>query len=120
MKPLHRCAGWALALAVIVAVPAASPAVAAQADEAAAPGSEAEHLARVAAFEREAAPGDPAYLDALTGLSLFYVNQGRHADAVPVLRRALAASERMLGAGDELTEEIRATLVLLERFVDRH
>ena len=120
MNRLRRVAGWALVLAAMAAAPTASLAAAAQVEEGAEPATEAEHLARVAAFEAAGEPSDPDYLDALAGLSLFYVDQGRHADALPVLRRALAASERMLGARDEVTEEIRMTLVLLERFVDRH
>ena len=110
------------ALALLLATPGAArppsaPPAAAEAE--APPTTEAGHLARVAAFERDGAPADPAYLDALAGLSLFYFNQGRHADALPVLRRAVAASERIHGPEHPLTREVRATLQLLEGFLNR-
>lgn len=111
---------WA-ALALLLATPgAAQPPRAPPTVEAAAPPTtEAGHLARVAAFERDGPPADPAYLDALAGLSLFYFNQGRHADALPVLRRAAAASERIHGPEHPLTREVQATLQLLEGFLAR-
>jgi hypothetical protein len=111
-----RTLAMAAALALLPPLPAAA---AAPPEAAAQPTTEAGHLERVAAFERAGPPTDPAYLDALGGLSLFYFNQGRHADALPVLRRALAASERIHGAEHALTREIRATLLLLENFINR-
>lgn len=109
------------ALALLLATPGAgqppSPPAPAAAEEA--PTTEAGQLARVAAFEQAGPPTDPAYLDALAGLSLFYFNQGRHAEALPVLRRAVAASERIHGPEHPLTREVRATLQLLEGFLSR-
>jgi hypothetical protein len=81
------------------------------------PPAEAELLDRLSAFEREELPSDPAYVAALSRLSLIYDNQGRHAEAVPLLRRALAASERIAGPEHPMTREIRASLMLAEAFV---
>ena len=107
----------ALAMAAALALPPPLAAAAAVQPEAAAqPATEAGHLERIAAFERAGPPTDPAYLDALAGLGLFYFNQGRHADALPVLRRAVAASERIHGPEHAVTQEVRATLLLLENF----
>ena len=99
----------------------ASPqtAAAASSEAPAAPTTEAAHLERIAAFERAGTPTDPAYLEALSGLSLFYVGQARYADAIPVLRRALAASERIAGPEHRVTQEFRASLALAEAFVSR-
>lgn len=81
--------------------------------------TEVERVERVvASFERNGPSSDPAYLDALGSLARIYVNQGRYADAVPVLRRAHAASERIHGADHDLTEQIRVTLLLAERFAN--
>jgi hypothetical protein len=94
-------------------------AAAASFENPAAPASEADHLQRIASFERGGTPTDPAYLEALSNLSLFYVNQGRYAEAVPLLRRGLAASERIVGPEHEVTREFRASLALVEAFVSR-
>ena len=104
------CAAVVLAVAGLPATAPAQPA------PSSASASEAERLDRVASFGRNGPSADPAYLEALTALSLFYVNQARYSDAVPVLRRALAASERIHGAAHDVTKEIRATLMLTERF----
>lgn len=114
-----RKLAMAAALALLPAPAAAQPAQLPPAAEEEPPATEAGHLARIAAFERDGPPADPAYLDALAGLGLFYFNQGRHADALPVLRRAVAASERIHGPEHALTQEIRATLQLLEGFLNR-
>lgn len=106
------CAGAILA---VLGSPAAAPA---QPAPAAGNATEAERVERVAAFERNGQSSDPAYLDALGSLALLYVNQGRYSDAVPVLRRALAASERINGAEHDLTQQIRVTLTLAERFAN--
>jgi hypothetical protein len=107
----------ATAIALLMSL---GPTVAAQAQPArlTASDTEAERLERVASFERNGPSGDPAYLDALTSLSLLYVNQGRYSEAVPVLRRALVASERVHGPGHELTRQVRGTLTLAERFAN--
>lgn len=117
MKSLRRVACLSFA-AALLAFPVSSPG-AAQPGGAARPATEAEHLARVASFERGEAPADPAYLGALVGLSGFYVNQGRYAESLPVLRRAVAASERIHGPEHAVTREVRATLLLAEAFVAR-
>jgi hypothetical protein len=125
----HRCAlhgvdlvksliGFCLLTALTMAAPA-SPAASLQSDNAIQPTTESDHLDRVAAFEEAGPPADPAYLTALSGLALFYVDQARYAEAIPVLRRALEASARIVGPDHELTREIRATLLLTEAFVNR-
>ncbi len=103
------------ALAFAVAIPAPSALAGAEVPDR--PATEAELLDRLSAFEREEQPSDPAYVAALSRLSLLYVNQGRHAEAVPLLRRALAASERIAGPDHPATREIRASLMLAEAFV---
>ncbi len=119
MKSVFLSARLALAAASITAALAAPQTAAAASETRAQPATEAEHLERIAAFERAATPTDPAYLTALSSLGLFYVNQGRYADAVPVLRRGLAASERIVGPEHQVTRELRSSLALAEAFVGR-
>lgn len=104
--------------ALAIAVPA-SVAASIQSENMVQPATESDHLDRVAAFEEAGPPVDPAYLTALSGLAAFYVGQARYAEAIPVLRRALEASARIVGPDHELTREIRATLLLTEAFVNR-
>lgn len=118
MKSIPTIGGLALAVAAAFAIPLSHPAAAtAPLENPAGPTTEAGHLERVASFERRGSPADPAYVTALTGLALYYVNQGRHAEAVPALRRALAAGERIFGPDHPTTREIRATLLMAEAFV---
>ncbi len=120
MKSPFAIDGFAPAVAVALTIMVPAPAAAtAPLESPARPTTEAGHLERIAAFERSGSPADPAYVTALTGLSLLYVNQGRYAEAVPVLRRALAASERIAGPDHPTTREVRATLMLAEAFVGR-
>ena len=117
-----RTGSGALALSVaasLATVTSPQTAAAALSEAPAAPTTEAAHLERIAAFERAGTPTDPAYLEALSGLSLFYVGQARYADAIPVLRRALAASERIAGPEHHVTQKFRASLALAEAFVRR-
>jgi len=78
---------------------------------------EADRLARIQALEAEGASSFPAYLNALVQMTTFYTNQGRYADALPLLRRAHRASEQNLGAEHRATQELRVTILLMERFV---
>lgn len=77
---------------------------------------EAARLERIAGLEAEGAPSFPAYLSALVQMSTFYANQARYAEALPLLRRAHRASEENLGAQHATTEELRVTILLMERF----
>ncbi len=80
-------------------------------------GEEAQRLERIAVLEAEGASSFPAYLNALVQLSTSYANQGRYAEALPLLRRAHRASEQTLGAQHSTTEQLRVTILLMERFV---
>jgi hypothetical protein len=118
MKLVPTFDGLALASAAAFAILVPNSAAAtAPLENPAQPTTEAGHLERVASFERRGSPTDPTYVEALTGLSLFYANQGNYAQAVPVLRRALAASERIFGPDHSTTREIRTTLLMAEAFV---
>lgn len=77
---------------------------------------EASRLARIAALEAEGPASFPAYLNALVQTSTFYTNQGRYAEALPLLRRAHRVSEQNLGPQHPTTDQLRVTIVLMERF----
>jgi hypothetical protein len=78
---------------------------------------EAERLGRVAALEAEGPASFPAYLNAAVELSTYYTNQARYAEALPILRRAAEASQRTLGPQHAMSEQLRVTVLLMERFV---
>ena len=78
---------------------------------------EASRLARVAALEAEGPASFSAYLNAAVALSTYYTNQGRYPEALPILQRAAQASERNLGPQHSITEQLRVTVLLMERFV---
>ena len=106
-----------LAASLLSAPVAAAPPAA----EASAPAPSAEETLkqRVAAFERGGEPSDPAYIQALGALARFHVNNARYAEALPVLRRALTASERIHGPKHPVTDEVRTTVLVAEAFVGR-
>lgn len=114
---MARILAAAAALAASL-LPAAAPAAPAEAP-APTPGSEEALKQRVAAFERAGEPTDPAYITALGALARLYVNSARYAEALPVLRRALAASERIHGPKHPVTDEVRTTVIVAEAFVGR-
>lgn len=78
---------------------------------------EAARLARIEALEAEGPESFPAWLDAVVEMGTFYGNQGRYRDALPLLRRAHRGSEQHFGAQHPMTEQLRVTVLLMERFV---
>ena len=78
---------------------------------------EAARLARIETLEAEGPESFPAWLNAVVEMGTFYGNQGRYRDALPLLRRAHRGSEQHLGAQHPMTEQLRATVLLMERFV---
>lgn len=78
---------------------------------------EAARLARIEALEAEGAASFPAWLNAVVEMGTFYGNQGRYSEALPLLRRAHRGSEQRLGAQHPMTEQLRVTVLLMERFV---
>lgn len=78
---------------------------------------EAERLGRVAALEAEGPASFPAYLNAAVELATYFTNQGRYPEALPILQRATRNSERVLGPQHSTTEQLRVTVLLMERFV---
>lgn len=109
MTRLHR-----LIIPLLLACAFATPAIGA-AQEQAVP-TESELVARVASLEAEGEPS-AAYIRALVQLSGLYINAGRHSDAVPVLRRAVAASGQVAGPDHPVTREIMITLLLAENLL---
>jgi hypothetical protein len=79
-------------------------------------GGESDRLAQIAALEAEGPSSFTAYLNALVQLSTSLANQGRYAEALPLLRRAHRASLQNLGAEHPTTEQLRVTAILMERF----
>jgi len=78
---------------------------------------EAARLARIEALEAEGPASFTAWLNAIVEMGSYYGNQGRYSEALPLLRRANRGSEQRLGAQHPMTEQLRVTVLLMERFV---
>ncbi len=74
-------------------------------------------LERIAALEAAGRSAFPEYLEAVSQLSTDYANQSRYAEALPLLRRAHRAAEQHLGPQHPTTNELRATILLMQPFI---